>query len=50
MKEDKSFVEGFDFGSWKDKHAAFAAEVVPKWVDEVKLRYGQPNTKYACVG
>lgn len=29
---------------------AFADEAVPKWVKEVKEKYGKSDTKYACVG
>jgi hypothetical protein len=29
---------------------AFADEHVPLWVNEVKTKFGQPSTKYACVG
>jgi dienelactone hydrolase len=29
---------------------AFALEAVPSWVDAVKERFGEANTKYACVG
>lgn len=40
----------FDYEAWKRKHTAFANEAVPKWVKEVKEKYGQPITKYVCVG
>jgi len=40
----------FDYEAWKMKHIAFADENVPKWVEQVKQQFGQPNTKYACVG
>ena len=40
----------FDYEAWKRKHMAFANEAVPKWVNEVKVKYGQSGTKYACVG
>ncbi|PMD49702.1 NAD(P)-binding protein [Hyaloscypha bicolor E] len=40
----------FDYEAWKRKHTAFADENVPKWIREVKQQYGQPKTKYACVG
>ncbi|KIM99096.1 hypothetical protein OIDMADRAFT_104937 [Oidiodendron maius Zn] len=40
----------FDYEAWKRKHMAFANEAVPKWVNEVKEKYGQSGTKYACVG
>ncbi|KAB8263541.1 hypothetical protein BDV32DRAFT_161729 [Aspergillus pseudonomiae] len=40
----------FDYEAWKRKHMAFADEAVPRWVDEVKRTYGQPSTRYACVG
>jgi hypothetical protein len=50
MNPDHSFVSGFDFEAWKDKHVAFAIETVPKWIDEVKLQYGVSSPKYATVG
>lgn len=50
MNPDHSFLPGFDFDSWKDKHVAFAIETVPKWIDKVKIQYGKSNPKYACVG
>jgi hypothetical protein len=28
----------------------FADEAVPRWVEAVKKEFGQPGTKYACVG
>ncbi|KAG4432449.1 hypothetical protein IFR05_012064 [Cadophora sp. M221] len=40
----------FDYEAWKEKHIAFADEAVPKWVKEVKEKYGQRKTKYVCVG
>ncbi|KAL5312819.1 hypothetical protein ACEPPN_019245 [Leptodophora sp. 'Broadleaf-Isolate-01'] len=40
----------FDYEGWKKKHTAFADVAVQKWVKEVKEAYGQPNTKYVCVG
>ncbi|KAJ5444537.1 uncharacterized protein N7458_008409 [Penicillium daleae] len=40
----------FDYEAWKKKHMEFADKAVPKWIDEVKRKYGQPATKYACVG
>lgn len=48
-KDDRSNPD-FDYEAWKKKHMAFADEAVPKWVKEVKEKYGQPETKYACVG
>ncbi|KAF7311830.1 Dienelactone hydrolase [Mycena indigotica] len=41
---------GFDFQAWTDKHQAFAQVAVPKWIAEVKEKYGGADTKYACVG
>jgi hypothetical protein len=49
MGESHSFLPGFDFESWNDKHVAFAVETVPKWIDEAKAQYGTSNLKYACV-
>ncbi|PVH79863.1 NAD(P)-binding protein [Cadophora sp. DSE1049] len=40
----------FDYEAWKRKHTAFADEAVPRWVEEVKEKYGRPKTKYVCVG
>lgn len=40
----------FDYEAWKKKHTAFADDTVPKWVKEVKEKYGRPQTKFACVG
>ncbi|KAL2863971.1 uncharacterized protein BJX67DRAFT_390268 [Aspergillus lucknowensis] len=40
----------FDYEAWKAKHMKFAAEAVPEWVAAVKKEFGQPETKYACVG
>jgi len=40
----------FNYEAWKQKHMEFADEAVPKWIEEVKSTYGQPSTKYACVG
>jgi len=41
---------GFDYEAWKKKHTSFADENVPKWVSAVKEDYGQPTTKFVCVG
>jgi hypothetical protein len=40
----------FDYEAWKRKHMDFADAVVPQWIKEAKSLYGQPNTRYACVG
>ncbi|KAK5047269.1 hypothetical protein LTR84_006791 [Exophiala bonariae] len=40
----------FDYEAWKVKHITFADEAVPKWVTEVKSKFGNSDTKYACVG
>ncbi|GJN66376.1 hypothetical protein PLIIFM63780_003841 [Purpureocillium lilacinum] len=40
----------FDFHGWVNKHIAFADDAVPRWTAAVKQRYGQADTKYACVG
>ncbi|KAK4628952.1 Hydrolase pyvD [Fulvia fulva] len=42
--------EGFDFEAWKAKYSEFAEKKVPEWTAEVKRMYGQPSTKYGCVG
>ena len=36
--------------SGKGKHIAFSNEAVPRWVREVKSKYGKADTKFACVG
>jgi dienelactone hydrolase len=41
---------GFDMNAWMQKHQAFSDPWVPKFVDEVKAKYGEHGTKYACVG
>lgn len=50
MGRNETFVPEFDFEAWKAKHIAFAQAKVPSWVNEIKVQYGQPSTKYACVG
>lgn len=47
---DTTTEPGFDYEAWKKKHMAFSDDAVPKWVDEVKAKYGTPNSKFACVG
>lgn len=42
--------DGFDFEAWLAKHQKFAVEHLDNWVAAVKEKYGQANTKYACVG
>ncbi|KAF8858711.1 NAD(P)-binding protein [Acephala macrosclerotiorum] len=49
-RKDTTTDPGFDYEAWKKKHTAFADETVPKWVNEVKEKYGKSETKYACVG
>lgn len=49
-RNDTTTEPGFDYEAWKKKHMAFSDEAVPRWVDEVKSTYGQPDTKFACVG
>jgi len=49
-KNDTTTDPGFDHKAWMAKHMAFADEIVPKWVKEVKGKYGKAETKYACVG
>ena len=41
---------GFDFEEWKTKYMNFATENAPKWVNEVKEKYGKTDTKFCCVG
>lgn len=36
--------------AWMQKHQAFSDPFVPKFVDEIKVKYGKEGTKYACVG
>ncbi|CZR63622.1 related to dienelactone hydrolase [Phialocephala subalpina] len=49
-RKDRTTDPSFDYEAWKKKHTAFADEAVPKWVKEVKEKYGKSDTKYACVG
>lgn len=61
-KNDTTTCPGFDFDAWKDKHAAFAAEAVPRWVRAVADQHGSLPAagsgsgsggrppKFACVG
>ena len=49
-RNDTTTEPGFDYEAWKQKHTAFADEVVPRWVQAVRERYGSSSTKYACVG
>jgi len=41
---------GWSFEKWKEDNMDFAVKNIPGWVDEVKARYGGPDTKYATVG
>lgn len=41
---------GFDFEAWKDDNMRFAVGAVPGWVSAVRDKFGEPNTKFACVG
>jgi len=41
---------GFDFKAWVSKNMEFALKATPEWVEAVKAKYGQTNTKYACTG
>ena len=49
-RNDTTTEPGFDYEAWKAKHTAFANEATPGWVKQVKAKFGQPNTKFACVG
>lgn len=49
-RTDTTTEPDFDYEAWKAKHMAFSAEAVPKWVKEVKEKYGKAGTKFACVG
>ena len=40
----------FDFQGWLKKHQAFSDPFVPKWVEEVKAKYGKADTKFVCTG
>lgn len=48
-RNDKSDPD-FDYEAWKRKHIAFADEMVPGWVCEVKSQFGSSTTRFACVG
>ncbi|EGP85734.1 uncharacterized protein MYCGRDRAFT_74155 [Zymoseptoria tritici IPO323] len=47
---DPSANPDFDFGAWLAKHQAFSDPFVPKWVEEVKQKYGKSGAKFACTG
>jgi hypothetical protein len=49
-RKDTTTEPNFDYEAWKAKHIAFANEAVPRWVKEVKEKYGKPGTRFACVG
>lgn len=49
-RTDTTTEPGFDYEAWKAKHMAFSKEAVPKWVKEVKEKYGKAGAKFACVG
>lgn len=49
-RHDTTTEPGFDYEAWKTKHTAFADEAVPRWVQDVRTKYGKPGTKFACVG
>ena len=49
-RNDTTTEPGFDYEAWKANHMAFSHEAVPKWVKEVKEKYGKADTKFACVG
>ncbi|PPJ51011.1 hypothetical protein CBER1_07813 [Cercospora berteroae] len=40
----------FDFPAWLAKHQEFSHPFVPKWVEEVKRKFGKEGTKYVCTG
>lgn len=49
-RSDTTSDPGFDYEAWKRKHMAFAKEAVPRWNAAVKQKFGNPSTRYACVG
>ncbi|EMC99258.1 hypothetical protein BAUCODRAFT_31592 [Baudoinia panamericana UAMH 10762] len=49
-RHDKTTDPNFDYEAWKVKHTTFANDATPKWVQEVRSKYGGEKTKYACVG
>lgn len=49
-KDDTTTDPGFDFGTWREKHVAYAKATVPKWTKAIAERYGKQTTKYCCVG
>lgn len=49
-RHDKLTDPTFDYEAWKVKHTEFADANVPRWVEQVKTKYGESSTKYACVG
>ncbi|CAK7200427.1 hypothetical protein SEUCBS139899_003122 [Sporothrix eucalyptigena] len=48
--DDKETEPAFSYEAWKIKHQKFADAHVTYWVDAAKAKYGQADTKYACVG
>lgn len=49
-RNDTTTAPGFDFDAWKDKHAAFAVEAVPRWVDAVVEKYGKVPLSFTTSG
>ena len=49
-RDDTTTEPGFDYEAWKRKHWAFCVDAVPKWINEVKQKYGKEGTKFCCVG
>lgn len=49
-RNDTQTDPGFDFEAWKEKHAAFAQENVPTWIEAIKKEFGKESTNYVCVG
>ncbi len=49
-KDKNDRPKDFDYEAWKKHHIAFADDIVPKWVKEVKSLHGKADTKFACVG
>lgn len=36
-------------GAWMEKHQEFSGPFVPRFVEEIKAKYGKEQTKFACV-
>jgi len=49
-RADGTVEEGFDFQAWRTRCVTYAQENIPKWIEEVKTKYGGSGAKYTAVG